>query len=112
MPWSRSRSADRDPDSDVSGDPSPPVSGDDALRRHFVEALRRAEIVSLLNASKDEDELGRTFAEELCEVFDAEIAFLAEGDSPNGPPRMIASVGLVLSGGGLLEDPLLAESLG
>ena len=87
------------------------LGGDDALRRHFVEALRRAEIVSLLNASANEDELGRTFAEELCEVFDAEIAFIAEGDSPTGPPRMISSVGLAPAGGNLLDDPLMGEAI-
>ena len=48
------------------------------MRRSFVEALRRAEIISLLSNARSEDELGRLLAEELCEAYDAEIGVVAE----------------------------------
>jgi len=91
-----------------------PIRGEDvgSLRRHFVEALRRAEIVSLVNAATDEEELGRTFVEELCEVFDAEVAFLVDGGSPTSVPRLIATVGLSSSQAKeILSDPVCAEAL-
>lgn len=91
-----------------------PIRGDDvgSLRRHFVEALRRAEIVSLVNAAGDEEELGRTFVEELCEVFDAEVAFLLDGGSSATVPRVIATVGLNASQASeILDDPVCGEAL-
>jgi HD-GYP domain-containing protein (c-di-GMP phosphodiesterase class II) len=66
------------------------------MRRRFFEALRRAEVVTLVNAAENESDLGRELTEELCEAFEAEIAFLIEGASPGGDPRTIATVGLQL----------------
>lgn len=48
------------------------------MRRRFVEALRRAEVISLVAGADDEAELGSLLSEELCEVFDAEIGIVAE----------------------------------
>ena len=63
------------------------------MRRGFVEALRRAEIISLLSGATSERELGRLLPEELCEVYDAEVGLVAEvGDGP--PVREIGLVGV------------------
>jgi putative nucleotidyltransferase with HDIG domain len=74
----------------------PPAQGADDLRimrRAFVEALRRAEIVALLSGATSERELGRLLPEELCEVYDAEVGLLVEvGDAP--PAREIGIVGV------------------
>lgn len=62
------------------GDPAEPLGPGELelMRRRFVEALRRAEIISLISDAKTEAELGRLLSEELCEVYDAEVAFVAE----------------------------------
>jgi diguanylate cyclase (GGDEF)-like protein len=77
----QARSSERDPDGD-------------AMRRRFVEATRRAEIVGLINAASTEAELGLRFCEELCEVFEAEVAFVVEDGRGHGIPRSVAQVGL------------------
>src|SRR5688572_2826302 len=64
------------------------------MRRRFVEATRRAEIVGLVNAASSEAELGLRFCEELCEVFEAEVAFVVEDGDEQGGPRSVAQVGL------------------
>jgi two-component system, OmpR family, phosphate regulon sensor histidine kinase PhoR len=46
------------------------------LRRRFVEAARRAQIVTLLNRARTEAELGDLVTAELCEAFEAEVAFV------------------------------------
>ena len=81
--------------SSPSTDPAASDSVEMALmRRRFAEALRRAEIIALVNAAPSERELAEVVCTELAEVYDAEIAFLL--DSPaNGSPRVIGSVGLV-----------------
>jgi PAS domain S-box-containing protein len=50
------------------------------LLRRFVEAARRAQIVTIVNRAQTEDELGEHVTAELCEAFDAEIAFLIAGE--------------------------------
>lgn len=90
MRWSPLHSVDLENEK-LTASPDP---GIDPLRRQFAEALRRAEIVSLVNEATGEEELGRTFAEELCEVFDAEIGFVIAGGSANVVPRLVAAVGL------------------
>ena len=90
-----------------------PDPGIDPLRRQFAEALRRAEIVSLVNEATGEEELGRSFAEELCEVFDAEIAFVIAGGSATVVPRLVAAVGLSRGQAkDLLTDPNCVEAIG
>ena len=60
-----------------SWSPSADGTGDDVvlLRRRFVEAARRAEIIALVNRASTEAELADAHPE-LCEAFDAEFAFL------------------------------------
>jgi diguanylate cyclase (GGDEF)-like protein len=65
-----------------------------SLRQRFVEAARRAAIIGLVNAASSESELGRRFTDELCEVFDAELAFMIDGGEERRPARAIATVGL------------------
>jgi PAS domain S-box-containing protein len=48
----------------------------DELLRRFVEAARRAQIVTIVNLARSEAELGELFTAELCEAFEAEIAFV------------------------------------
>lgn len=70
----------------------------EGLRRRFVEALRRAEIIGLINAAEDEAGLGRTLADELGEAYDAEIVAIAELPSEDRPVRLVGSVGLPADG--------------
>jgi diguanylate cyclase (GGDEF)-like protein len=86
------------------------LSPEDALRRRFVEAARRAEIVGLVNAANSEADLGLRFTEELCEVFDAELAFLLDEGDESNPPRAIASVGFPPERAGVLLDRTEASS--
>ena len=67
-----------------------------SLRQRFVEAARRAAIIGLVNAASSEDDLARRFTDELCEVFDAELACLLDGGDERRPARAIATVGLSL----------------
>ena len=48
------------------------------MRRRFIEALRRAEIIALANAATSVDGLARDLSEELCEVYEAEIGFVLD----------------------------------
>jgi HD-GYP domain-containing protein (c-di-GMP phosphodiesterase class II) len=82
------------------------------MRRRFFEATRRAELITLINDAKDEGELGRGLAEKLCEVFDAEAAFIIDAGSGDAPRRLIATVGLQeQQGQGLLGAPLCLRAL-
>ena len=53
------------------------LDGRRELLRRFVEAARRAQIVTIVNLARSEGELGELFTAELCEAFEAEIAFVA-----------------------------------
>jgi diguanylate cyclase (GGDEF)-like protein len=90
MPSSRSHSAE-------SVHTDAPLNGgnvDRSLRHRFVEAARRAAIIGLVNATTSEAQLGRRFTDELCEVFDAELAVMLDGGEERRPARAIATVGL------------------
>jgi signal transduction histidine kinase len=61
------------------------LDGRDELLRRFVEASRRARIVTIVNRAGSESELGELVAAELCSAFEAEIAFvLAEREGGCG----------------------------
>jgi putative nucleotidyltransferase with HDIG domain len=64
------------------------------MRRRFVEASRRAEVIALITAAEDEKQLSRSVLEELCEAFDAEVAFLLDSVGDETNRRVIGTVGL------------------
>jgi PAS domain S-box-containing protein len=70
-----------------------PTDGRDELLRRFVEAARRAQIVTIVNQAATEDELGQLVTAELCEAFEAEIAFML-ACSDDGQPRVVGAYGL------------------
>jgi two-component system, OmpR family, phosphate regulon sensor histidine kinase PhoR len=71
----------------------PSTDGRGELRRRFVEAARRAQIVTLVHRARTEAELGDLVTAELCEAFEAEIAFvLAPGD--DGRAGVVGAYGL------------------
>ena len=85
------------------------TDGRDELLRRFVEAARRAQIVTIVNLARSEGELGELFTAELCEAFEAEVAFvLAERD---GSPTLVGAYGLTPDQcAELLEDELCAHA--
>jgi PAS domain S-box-containing protein len=88
------------------------ADGRQELLRRFVEAARRAQIVTIVNLAQSEGELGELFTAELCEAFEAEVAFvIAEGDG--GKARtLVGAYGLTPDHRvDLLEDELCARAL-
>ena len=61
-----------------SAPPTDAYAQDELLRR-FVEAARRAQIVTIVNCAETEQELGELLTPELCEAFEAEIAVVLAG---------------------------------
>jgi diguanylate cyclase (GGDEF)-like protein len=100
MPSSSPRSAEETP------------AGDIALRR-FVEASRRAEIIAMVNSAQSEAELGDAVTLELCEAFEAEVAFVLGARSDGSPPVLVGSTGLTdHQGERLLHEPVTVGGLG
>jgi len=64
----------------------------DELLRRFVEASWRAQIVTIVNRAGSERELGELVAPELCEAFEAEIAFVLAAE-PSGRCSVIGAHG-------------------
>jgi signal transduction histidine kinase len=83
----------------------------DELLRRFAEAARRAQIVTIVNLASSEAELGELFTAELCEAFEAEIAFvLAERNG--GGRTIVGAYGLTPDQrAALLEDERCARAL-
>jgi HD-GYP domain-containing protein (c-di-GMP phosphodiesterase class II) len=81
------------------------------LRRRFVEASRRAEIIATVNRASSETELAEAVTSELCEAFDAEVAFLlAFGRA--GDLAVVGSTGLTSEEQrSVLDDELVTEAL-
>jgi putative nucleotidyltransferase with HDIG domain len=100
MPSSQSpslRSIAAAPTAADDGETPPREAGDasaELMRKRFVEALRRAEIVSLVNAAEDAAGLGRTVSEELSEAFDAEIALVAHRAPGAGEWQVVGTIGV------------------
>ena len=90
MPWSSSPSPDPTTEDEM-----------DSMRRRFVEALRRAEIMAIVNAASTPAELALELVEELSEAYEAELVFLAEVTPGGDAWRLLASLG----------EPPEAESL-
>ncbi|MFL5926065.1 MAG: sensor histidine kinase [Gaiellaceae bacterium] len=58
-----------------------------------MEAARRAQIVTIVNRADTEAELGELVTAELCEAFEAEVAFVLAGWD-DGPLAVVGSYGL------------------
>lgn len=90
----------------------PDEEGQALLRRRFVEASRRAEIIALVNRAGSEVELAGVVTSELCEAFDAEFAFLLGLNPSGGRLELIGSTGVTSEQvPSLLDDALLTGAL-
>jgi PAS domain S-box-containing protein len=67
--------------------------GDELLRR-FVEAARRAQLVTIVNLARSEAELGELFTAEVCEAFEAEVAFVLAARDGGGVCTLVGAYGL------------------
>jgi PAS domain S-box-containing protein len=67
--------------------------GDELLRR-FVEAARRAQLVTIVNLARSEAELGELFTAEVCEAFEAEVAFVLAARDGLAVRRLVGAYGL------------------
>ena len=70
------------------------LDGRNELLRRFVEAARRAQIVTIVNLARSEAELGELFTAELCEAFDAEIAFVLAARDGEAACTLVGAYGL------------------
>jgi PAS domain S-box-containing protein len=87
---------------------APQTDGQSELLRRFVEAARRAQIVTIVNRAETEEELGELVTAELCEAFEAEIAFvLACWDDAD--PEIVGAYGLRPDDAELLLDQDLLD---
>jgi PAS domain S-box-containing protein len=66
----------------------------DELIRRFVEAARRAQLVTIVNLARSEAELGELVSEELCEALEAEIAFVLAARDGGPVSTLVGAFGL------------------
>jgi diguanylate cyclase (GGDEF)-like protein/putative nucleotidyltransferase with HDIG domain len=84
-----------------------------AYARRFAEASRRAEVLSVLNFAHSEQEVAEVTVNELCEVFEAELAFVAVTAPHSGDLQMVAATGVTAADGKeIVSDPLWRSALG
>src|SRR5215212_11667988 len=84
----------------------------EAMRRRFVEASRRAEIIAMVNEATSEEEVVEAVSAELCEAFEAEIGFVVIAEARYDLPRFLGHLGLSQQQQAkVLSDPLLVETL-
>ncbi|HEV2769938.1 MAG TPA: EAL domain-containing protein [Solirubrobacteraceae bacterium] len=67
---------------------------DHILFRRFVEASRRAEIVTLVNSAESQPELGEVVSRELCEALEAEVGWVLTTRGDDEPAQVAGSIGL------------------
>src|SRR4051812_5999130 len=100
MPWWLSQSAETGRDDY------------EAMRRRFVEASRRAEIIAMVNEAMSEADVVEAVCAELCEAFEAEVGFVVIAEARYEMPRFLGCLGLTIQQQAkVLADPLLAEAL-
>src|SRR4051794_38283754 len=100
MPWWSSQSAETGRDDY------------EAMRRRFVAASRRAEIIAMVNEATSEEEVVEAVCAELCEAFEAEISFVVIAEARYELPRFLGCLGLTQQQQAkVLADPLLVETL-
>ena len=84
----------------------------EGLLRRFLVASRRGEIVALINGAHLEGDLGAVVATELCEAYDAEIAFVLVARPGSTTAELIGRVGLVGEDPAtLFAEPLCSQAL-
>ena len=84
----------------------------DGLLRRFLVASRRGEIVALINSAHLENDLGAVVATELCEAYDAEIAFVLIDRPGTTTAELIGSVGLIgADPATIFAEPLCRKAL-
>jgi diguanylate cyclase (GGDEF)-like protein len=84
----------------------------DGLLRRFLEASRRAEIVSLVNSARSESEVARVVVQELGEALEVEVAFILAADTDGGTPFILAQAGLGADeAAAIADDHLCVEAL-
>jgi two-component system, OmpR family, phosphate regulon sensor histidine kinase PhoR len=66
----------------------------DELVRRFVEAARRAQLVTIVNLARSETELGKLVTEELCEALEAEVAFVLAARDGGPVSTVVGAFGL------------------
>src|SRR4051794_14190628 len=100
MPWWSSQSAET-------------TAGDfEAMRRRFIEASRRAEIIAMVNEAHSVGDVTSAVCAELCEAFEAEIGFVVIAEARYEVPRFLGCVGLTAQQQAkVLADALLAAAL-
>jgi putative nucleotidyltransferase with HDIG domain len=100
MPWWSSQSAETAP------------SDYEAMRRRFVEASRRAEIIAMVNEATSVGEVVDSVCAELCEAFEAEVGFVVIAEARYELPRFLGQLGLTQQQQAkVLADALLVETL-
>jgi putative nucleotidyltransferase with HDIG domain len=100
MPWWSSQSAETKP------------ADYEAMRRRFVEASRRAEIIAMVNEAHTEAEVTSAVSAELCEAFEAEVGFVVIAEARYEVPRFLGCLGLTgQQQAKVLGDPMLAATL-
>jgi PAS domain S-box-containing protein len=88
------------------------VDRGDQLLRRFVEAARRAQIVTIVNSAASETELGELFTAELCEALEAEIAFVLTEPRGGGVRTLVGAYGLTADQrADLLDDERCAHAI-
>jgi PAS domain S-box-containing protein len=70
------------------------VDGGGELLRRFVEAARRAQLVTIVNLARSEPELGELFTAEVCEAFEAEVAFVVAARDGGAVRTLVGAYGL------------------
>jgi PAS domain S-box-containing protein len=70
------------------------ADGNGELLRRFVEAARRAQLVTIVNLARSEAELGELFTAEVCEAFEAEVAFVVAARDGGAVRTLVGSYGL------------------
>jgi PAS domain S-box-containing protein len=79
----------------------------EALLQRFVAVSRLAEIIAMVNSARSEAELAETVAAELCEAFEAEVAFVLVRGLDEVEARVVGAHGVSLE----QYDELVSEPI-
>ena len=91
---------------------SPSPEQRDGLLQRFLVASRRGAIVAQIHAARSEGDLAAVVAAELCEAYEAEIAFVLVARSGSTTAELIGCVGLTGDDPAtILAQPMCSEAL-